>query len=124
MKTFLFTLCVYVFAFCQMSIASNKDIQIYNQTATSSNEPYIRIADYYPGIITIYAYIENKPEGTNFRWFIDGDGWQCLYQYPDDEGAAFDYLGSEATSTNPRWIWLEYIDTDGRNQRIFYQFQF
>lgn len=121
MKTFWFTLFVFMFALGQILTASNANMQICNQAEMSTNEPYIRISDYYPGAASIYAYVENKPEGTNFKWFIDGEDWQYLYQYPDDEGAAFDYIGSETPPSQPNWIWLEYIDVCGLTQRIFYQ---
>lgn len=95
MKFFLTIICMHIFFFCQMFAASNEDMQIGSKTEASVSEPYI-ISDYSPGTATFYAYIENKPEGTNFKWFISGEGWQCIYQYPDNEGAAFDYMGSEA----------------------------
>lgn len=124
MKNFSFILCVFIFAFCQMGTASNKEVQMCSQAETLVNEPYIRIGEYFPGITTLYAYVENKPAGTNFKWFIDGEGWQCIYQYPDDEGAAFEYMGSEEIASQPNWIWLEYIDAQGVPQRIFYELLF
>ncbi len=122
MRTFLFTFIVCVFAFCQTNVAANVEVPTLDHSTAAISEPYIYLAGYSEGVGTFYAYLENKPEGTNFKWFISGDDWSCLYQYPDEAGAAFDYLGDAPMPSRPDWIWVEYKDSEGRNQRIFYSF--
>ena len=36
---------------------------------------------------------------------VHSEDWQCLYQYPDDEGAAFDYMGSEVSPSQPIYFY-------------------
>lgn len=120
MKRYIFILFA-LFACTQMGIANNEADSKVEQTTQTSSAPYIRVSGNFEVSGLIDCFLENKPEGTGFTWYITSNmGWECATQQED--WALFIHNGNGQYKGVVGFVWVEYYDTNGSLQRILYEF--